>query len=718
MVEKFPFTIQSENVCADDYFTFSTSFAEIVTRHIPTIEQVTFFDSESDFLAGFQQKDEPSPVDQFRLLVSGETDYFVNPNTILLRFQTTEGKPVIAVLSGADPLFLKKVSPDWLVEKKSLIDREFLLLKQARVDMQTGLLNLANLRSILESTQLQECLQLVFVELPPGTTSLRHGVKHLYRCVSLLKNFVNGRSILHYLGQHTFALLLQQGPKSGSSSVEAGLVAYLKKGGCPRVHVGSSKLAQSMEPGAAYDEGLHLLDEAWTALQRAVQKGPFSFCEYHHIAFPEKQPLAPPKSNLVRKIGRWIAPMDSFAIILFRGDNEKSIASEIIPPMVDDLKRVVDGDDVYVLVPYSEKQELQPWLEGIIDQSSDGQKAIHISAGVCIYPYGDLRKSEAVFSAKKALLHAHFFGPSSYAIFDHLSLNISGDVYFGDGDFNLAIKEYKRGLKCGGGDVNLFNSLGVSLVMMNRIKTAVECFTNALKLESTDFMALYNLGLTQQSLGRKEEAVSYFSKAYNQRDNAEVDPHLLNDLRLQLGILHCETGDYKTALTFIEGWLQHHRERAEAGRVHYYLGLCYFHLGRMKKAMRALEAALRFNGFDDRALNLLGRVYNRESQGEELAVILCEKSVELDPDNTLYKLYLAETYVAVGNTDSARRLFKKCLRRKLFKAFAQILMGESYLKEADARRARGWFEKAVTSPHLSPELKKRANSGLKACKTQ
>lgn len=718
MIEKFPFVFKNDVVSVEDFFTFSVSFAEIVTRHIPTVKEVVFFDNEDDFLTAAEQQGESSLAYQFASLISGTAECFVNSTNLLLGFQITGGQPVVAALSGADPLFLQKVNPEWLVEKKSVIEREFLFLKQARVDMQTGLLNLANLHSMLESTKLEERLQLILVELPPGTTSLRHGVKQIYKCVSLLKSFVNGRSILHYIGQHTFALLLQQGPESGNSSLEAGLVAFLKKGGCPRVHVGSSKLAQHGESDVVPGNGLHLLDEAWTALQRAVQKGPFSFCEYHHIAFPENQPLAPPKSSLVRKINRWTAALVNFAVILFRGDNEESRATEIIPPMLDDLQNVLDGDDVYVLVPHSEKQELQIWLEEIIGKASDAKKSIHISAGVCIYPYGDLRKSEAVFSAKKALLHAHFFGLSSSAVFDHLSLNISGDVYFSDGDFNLAIKDYKRGLKCGGGDVNLFNSLGVSLVMMNRLKTALECFTNALKLDSNNFMALYNLGLTQQALGRKNEAVSCFSKAYNQRDNAEVDSHLINDLRQQLGILLCETGDYKTAVTFIEDWLEHHGDGVEAGGGQYYLGLCCFHLGRMNSAMRALEAALRFNGFDDRALNLLGRVYNHESQGDEIALTLCEKSVELDPGNTQYKLHLAEIYVAVGNTDFARRLLRKCLGRKLSKAFAQLLMGETYLKEGSTQRARVWLEKAVKNPHLSPKHRDRANSGLKACKTK
>ena len=81
----------------------------------------------------------------------------------------------------------------------------------------------------------------------------------------------------------------------------------------------------------------------------------------------------------------------------------------------------------------------------------------------------------------------HFYGKSSAAVFDAVSLNISGDIYFGDGDLAKAVKEYKRGLKCDSRDVNLHNSLGVALAMMNKLSSALQSFKKALALDERQF---------------------------------------------------------------------------------------------------------------------------------------------------------------------------------------------------------------------------------------
>lgn len=717
MIEKFPLSIADGELLVDDYFIFSTSFAEVLLRHIPTVQRIEFFDQEKDFF-NFDELFITSPAfaGHFHALRDGQLSHVVCEGFIFLGFTARGGGAVVAVLAGADPLFLQKMSANWLTEKIDTALKEFHLLKQARVDTQTGLLNFANLHSLLDSCSSSDNLLLALVELPPRSTSFRHTIKYTHRCVALLKTFIRGRSILHYLGHNIFALVLQQGEEKTDTNFESSLVAYLKKAGCPRVHVGSSTSQSGAEVRRQEDGCAVFLDEAWTALHRASKRGPFNFCEYKYLILKENQPLSPPESAVVRKISRWCSGLQSFSLIFFSGDNKRSVATELLAPFVSEYKTIRTGADLFVLYPSAECGDVKKWVRDMLDRVSDTENDLHVSAGVLCYPFADIKKSEVPFACKKALLHARFFGPSSYAIFDHVSLNISGDVYFGDGDFTLAIKEYKRGLKCCGGDVNLYNSLGVTLAMMNRARQADESFQSGLALDQDNFMALYNMGLSKQSQNQKNEAVAYFSRALELRHAEDVDPHLIADLTLQLGILSCETGRYELSIEHIESWLTLvETETIGTGRVYYYLGLSQYQQGDNRSAIKSLERALRFDGFDDRALSLLGRLYLQEKEGTDIALSFCLKSVELDPDNIEYKLYLAETYLSLEHYDACSELLKQCLRRKATAPYAQLLMGERYLQEGYNTRAESWFTKVLKGSAIDNNVKKRAGLGLNAC---
>ncbi|TKB05566.1 tetratricopeptide repeat protein [Desulforhopalus sp. IMCC35007] len=716
VIEKFPLPVIGMELLVEDYFVFSSSFTEILHRHIPTIKEVDIFESEGDFLASreiFSQN--PEFVEYFQALKKEKSPYIINNGFVLLGLVTKDNACVVVVLAGADPLFLQKMSNSWLDEKIVLIQREFHLLKQARVDAQTGLLNLTNLYSLLDSASVTQNLMLALVELPPVSTSFRRNIKYTHRCVSLLKTFIRGRSILHYIGHNTFALVLQRGEEQDRSAFESSLVSYLKTEGCARVHVGSSVMRKGRLGEEDCPKGINLLDEAWTALNKASKRGPFSFCDYTSLAFPEKQPLAHPDATVVRKISRWCKPLNSFSLVLFRCDSGQGGVVELIEPLVCNYKSARMGRDLYVLCPEMDKLQITNWVREILGKVSALGDAVSISAGVTCYPFSDISISETPFCCKKALLHAEFFGPRSYAIFDHVTFNISGDVYFGEGDFNLAVKEYRRGLKSCAGDVNLHNSLGVTLALMNRVRQADDCFRSALATDKDNFMALYNLGLSKQAQGSNKEAVKYMDKAFQIRDGADVDPRLISDLKLQLGVLCCETGLYDSSICYIEEWLTDVKETVDTGKVHYFLGVNYFNLNEPRRAIQSLERALRFNGFDDRALNLLGRLYFQEQEGTDVALSLCLKSIELDPDNTEYKLYLAEIYVSIGAFFSAQKLLKVCLKKKQYRAFAQLLMAEGYVKEGMAKRAEGWFVKALKQEKLEKHIKNRVKHGLQSC---
>lgn len=713
VLESFLILSDNSKLTAEDFSRFSNSYAEYLQKYFPGAKRVVFAFSVGHVEIFY--KDSTCVVELVSLFTqvkTGLVGFGIHAEYLMLAFDLEGGERSVAIISGADPLFLKKVSEDWLLDIKETVEQEFLFLKQARVDSQTGLLNVSNLYSLLETYGSTEGLQLILLELTPKRASLQYSLRYLHKCATLLVNFVQVDSVLHYLGQSIFALVLQQNYEGGRPEIESAMVSYLKKEGCHRVHIGSSCSKVFSESDNQRHHGKKLLDEAWTALCHAAKRGPFSFCEYALLAHPENHPLAPPDRNLVRRLNRLWFSSETFCLVHFCSDSAACSASHVVPVNINRGVIIPLGDDVLVYLDGARDGEALEWAKEVIRRTENPEKNIYVSAGVSSYPYCDFTKTEIVFNCRKALLHAGFYGKSSAAVFDALSLNISGDIYFGDGDLAKAVREYKRGLKCDNLDVNLHNSLGVALAMMNKLAPAMQSFENGLALDDKNFMALYNLGLAEQTRNRKPEALKYLEKALHYSNDEEGGSELVNDLTMQLGILSCDIGKYEDALSYLIPWQLQNKNAQSAGRVHYYLGKAYHGLKDNRKAMESLQRALRFDELDDRAMNLLGRVYLEEGEGDEIALSLCRKSVELEPSNLRYILYLAEVLLQCGSPLEARGNLYRCLKNRDCKVEAQLFLGESYACEGQYRRAKNWFEKVLAQENCREDLRGKAEKSL------
>ncbi len=712
LINPFPILLDDRSLFFGDFHRFSGSYSEIFNKFLPTESLVLFLHNENQAEDYFKDSSSLHELmTLFRTAQEGVQPCVIHAECLMLSFAIKDGKAVVAIVTGADPVFLRKVREDWLIDTRAAVEREFLLLKQARVDAQTGLLNLSNLYYLLDKYGSTGGLHLILLELPSRRNTFLDGLRHSKKCSSALQTFARGDSVLHYLGQNTFALILRNIDEEKQAEIESGLVTYLKREGCHRVHIGSSisRKVDEMDRGSSDNR---LLDEAWTALRHAAKRGPFSFCDYSLLAHPEIHPLAPPERKLVRKMNRMAAGSDSFSLVQFRSDEESHAASSFVLPLVDRGVIVTADDDLFVYLEGVDGKSALQWANDVISGVDNFRKDIHISAGISSYPFSDFKKSELVANCRKALLHAAFFGKSSAVLFDAISLNISGDIYYGDGDLVKAGKEYRRGLACDNQNVNLHNSLGVALVMMNKLTPAMQSFETGLAIESDNFMALYNLGLAEQARSRKKEAFAYLEKALAQYSDEEGGTELADDLKLQLGILSCEIGRYDKALGYLVPWQGDNLGKPRAGRVYYYLGKAYHGLSKNQKAMENLQRALRFDELDDRAIHLLGRTYLEEGEGNEIALSLCQKSVEMEPANICYRLHLAAAQVQCGMWQEAKENLYRCLRNSSCKVEAQLLLGQSYMQEGQYRRAGNWFKKVMAGKKVRQELSRQAKDGL------
>ncbi len=704
MFEPFPLLSSNEYLVEEDFRRFSRSFAVIVGNLMPTAAQVSFLVDDDSFKKFFD--DDPQLqqwLSLFKAIQNGRKLCAVQGRYSFVSFQSRGSSRVVGVIFDTDEIFQKKVSEDWLIEKAQLAEREFLLLKQARVDVQTGLLNLSNLHYLLDTHAATAGLHLILVELVPKISSARNVLRYSQRCVTLLRNYIQNDTILHYLGQFTFALVLPVDPARTRRRIESGLVGYLRREGCYRVHIGSTMSVGGDAEISFHDGGRKLLDQAWTGLVHARKRGPFAFCDYELLAHPENHPLASPDRNCLRRLRRFWKNSDYFSLVQFRCSPASASNCGVLASCMDRGEVVPTEDGVLVFIDGACGDDLLSWAEEKIKLIRERGNIVEVSAGLSSYPFCNFKKTETVMNCKKALLHGDLLGPSSVVVFDGLSLNVSGDIYFGDGDLTKAVKEYRRGIECDDTIINLHNSLGVSFVMMNKLAPAMVSFKRALQIDATNFMALYNYGLSAQALGLKTEALSVLKKGLQNFSQDDGTRELVSDLELQIGILSCEVGEYKLALDFLLPWHRRNKEITRSGRAYYYLGAAYFGLENNGKAMEFLQRALGFNEYDDRAMHLLGRLYLEENEGDSIALSLCQKSVELEPADVAYRFHLARVQLRCDLIEEARDNLRYCLRKKDYKSDAQLYMARSYKQTGQLAQAKSWYKKIINQQGNSSE---------------
>jgi tetratricopeptide (TPR) repeat protein len=328
-----------------------------------------------------------------------------------------------------------------------------------------------------------------------------------------------------------------------------------------------------------------------------------------------------------------------------------------------------------------------------------------LQAGICAYPCGDFSKAEVLFNCRKALYHATFLDEVKAVVFDSISLNLSGDVYYGDGDLARAVSEYRRGLLLDDTNINLHNSLGVTLATMNKFVQASACFEKALQIDGGNFMALYNLGLAEQARGRLEPACAYLEEALRHLMVKKPVPRFSRNFACRWACLPGNSAIInELSNTFSPGERCMVRE-LRGGKACYYLGRAYAETGNFRLAMEELQRALQFNEFDDRAMSLLGFVYLRAGEGDEIALTLCRKSVELEPGNRAYRLRLAEALIQCGLHGEARDYLRRLLANKQWRGTAQALLGRSSLRLGELKQAKSWLSKALAQQNLGHEYR-------------
>ena len=272
-----------------------------------------------------------------------------------------------------------------------------------------------------------------------------------------------------------------------------------------------------------------------------------------------------------------------------------------------------------------------------------------VTIGIVSFPIITFGKSDMIDNARKALDHATFFGPGSAVVFDGVSLNISGDKLYENGNLQGAIDEYKRALEMDPSNINVHNSLGVCYGLQCEYESALEEFKKVASLDPGEYMAMFNLGLVHTLRGQPEKALKFFLKA----DNINGDVY---EVAFQCGKLYFESGDLTKAKPFLE---RASKLDPESAMVYRYLGDCYAADNLTQDAISAYKKAIKHNPNDAASMSALGCLLDDQDENPEITLMFCQESVGLSPENGLFRSRLARLYFKQNRLDDALEEYKK-----------------------------------------------------------
>ncbi len=285
------------------------------------------------------------------------------------------------------------------------------------------------------------------------------------------------------------------------------------------------------------------------------------------------------------------------------------------------------------------------------DLSKNGSKTVSI--GTASFPLIDFKNKEIILNALKALRHAAFFGPDSAVSFDSVSLNINADKLYQEGDIKGAIEDFKKAVILDPENLNVFNGLGVCYGVLGAYEKAEESFEAALKIKPEDSMVLYNAGLVNMLINNRGKALAYMLEA----DKFKED---VFEVAYQTGKLYLESQEFDKAREYLEKAVEIEPDAPHALR---FLGESYAKLNLIDKAVASYKKALKFNPNDAHSLSAMGSLFDIKGENSEITIIFCQQSVNIEPENGLFRHRLGYLYFKQNELDNALREFEKA---KLF----------------------------------------------------
>ncbi len=712
----FPFEWHAADLCAADFNHFQTRFSQAVLQLIPFADgPVTFLDSAGDHAVLLQELDKPKYWQSYiKRAIQRQRSVLASEKPVL--FMPIWGAAAIvglAAVEGVGSQFTSVLSEEWLSDRSRILSREFFLLKQQTLDPVTGMFNGFHLQETLGGLLdggkwnlrhagrkgFRHHVSLFLIEIHPRTSNAEKGIHYTVRAGYYLESFL-GQDILHHLGSGIFGLIGNDLNEDQAQKLGKNILTWFRREGFSRIYIGINTIELKDATTGDGSESLPachvVIEQTWQSLCKARRQGPYALCTYNAISKHGVHPLQKTKPGVVAKLKKLWVDADTFALLLIRRDRE--IQDKVFPKrllaLIESGAGIVSMSDseTFVFLRGANEKQALAWAQALM-QKLPGDSNTTYSIGIACFPSIAFKKSDIPDNARKALLHAGFFGPGTITAFDGVSQNVSGDIYYGEGDLVRAVREYKKGLELDPANTNLLNSLGEAYAQMNKPRRAKSYFESVLHTDAKHYMALFNLGVISLTNADDKRAIAYFERALAVYKH-ETETEQINNLLLQLGKLYCLTGRYKKAVSLLEKVkITEGASSVVPARQTFlrYLGEAYMGSGRNKEAVLVLQRAVRYNPHDAFALSMLGELYGLENQGYDIAHSLCLQAVNIDDRQWKHWYRLALVRYNMAEYESALEALKQCMGLERKQGEPLFLAGKIYEKLGFPVKAAAMF---------------------------
>lgn len=205
-----------------------------------------------------------------------------------------------------------------------------------------------------------------------------------------------------------------------------------------------------------------------------------------------------------------------------------------------------------------------------------------------------------------------------------------------------------------------------------------------------EFTAHFNLGAALQSLGKVEEAITYYRQALRIKPDDAVARNSLGSALQTLGKFEEAIGQYRETL----------RIRPDYVNAHYNLGTSLLSIGKPEEAITHFREVLRFGPEDPDAYNDLGSALAMQGEMAEAATQF-EKALRLNPRHSNAHYNLGKVMAIQGNLAQAVAHFEQALKSDPENADAHNDFGEVLAMQGNFAQAVAHFEQAL---RINPEL--------------
>jgi len=274
------------------------------------------------------------------------------------------------------------------------------------------------------------------------------------------------------------------------------------------------------------------------------------------------------------------------------------------------------------------------------------EHGLELAVGLFAYPFLNFAKADTLECVRKALEHALLLPAPRVALFDSISLNVSADRLFVEGDLYAAVEEFKLSLLADPGNMLAHNSLGICYAQLGKADLARREFELVVAAEPENVMAHYNLGWACQRLDENQLARQAYECCL------ALDPaHCFSLLRL--GSLAEAAGDLAAAGALYEKALATPGGEASALRP---LARVALAAGNGDRARELLHLAISANHNDAYAMGMLAKLYLEVGEDPQIAEVLSRQAAALMPERQEFWDVLIQSLTLQGRLDEARKV--------------------------------------------------------------